>query len=301
MSQNEIEELVSTCLRHPWLYWLDTKRRIRAQQREEAEAARLQEIEKQKERDKRAAFKAKAASFEQRGPSAEDVKASVQKEAASRKFNRLLTKQLASPDSKNPLSTEMNLKNQINNKTPYDYDPNLASNKPSGKSDWEFVDQGSAGPSYYWNRVTNETTFDRPSVLDNQSDVPPPPPPPPPPRRQLPGMDSSKPPSAPTPQETNPTGPTNTADSDDPTNWELVTNQPGGDYYWNIATNECTYEMPPCIAQLMAAYSEAVTEESGAEPAVAKWEAKWDDAYQAFYYLNLESGESTWEKPADLA
>lgn len=114
-------------------------------------------------------------------------------------------------------------------------------------------------------------------------------------------MDSSKPPSGPPPQEAE--QPSN-KDSDEPTNWELVTNQPGGDYYWNIVTNECTYEMPPCVAQLMAAYSEGDIQDAVVEnPAVgsSKWEARWDEAYQAFYYLNLESGESTWEKPEDLA
>jgi hypothetical protein len=257
-------------------------------------------LEKQKERDKRAAFKAKAASFEQRGPTADEVKANVQKDAASRKFNRLLSKQLASPDAKDPVATEINLRNQVNKKTPYGSDPNSTSANLSEKLNWEFVDQGTSGPSYYWNRTTNETTFDRPAEMDHGPNAPPPPPPPPP-RRQLPGMQAVpetlvEPPT--------PAAELNKSDSEDVSNWELVTTQPGGDYYWNIVTNECTYEMPACIAQLMGTFSSeesTVVQESVADSNATKWEAKWDEAYQAFYYLNVESGESTWEKPPGLA
>jgi hypothetical protein len=234
------------------------------------------------------------------------VKASVQKDAASRKFNRLLSKQLASPDAKNPVSTEINLRNQLNNKTPYDSDPNFASSNPSQSSSWEFVDQGSSGPSYYWNRTTNETTFDRPAELDNGPGAPPPPPPPPPPRRQLPGMQtvietesSDAPPPPPPPP---PASELNKDDSEDASNWELVTTQPGGDYYWNVVTNECTYEMPACIAQLLGTVSEATETGAASEPhSSSKWEARWDESYQAYYYLNVESGESSWEKPPGLA
>lgn len=197
---------------------------------------------------------------------------------------------MANPDSKSPVATEINLRNQVNNKTPYDYDQSLASSA-SDPSAWQFVDQGSAGPSYYWNRVTNQSSFDRPPELDYQQNAPPPPPPPPP-RRQLPGMEA--------PQQVEPASNgsdvATTLASEDPSNWELVSNQPGGDYYWNVVTNECTYEMPACIAQLLSEYSENTAETAS----TLKWEARWDETYQAYYYLNLESGECTWEKPADL-
>lgn len=265
------------------------------------------EIEKQKEREKRAAFKAKAASFEQKGPSTEDVKASVQKEAAARKFNRLLSKQLSNSDGKNPVSTEINLRNQFNNKNFNGTNATTRSTPTATiKPDWEYVDQGTAGPSYYWNRVTNETTYDIPYELANQDqNAPPPPPPPPPPKRHLPGMEQP-PITNSTPVENIETHVQVNSNEDenenDPSNWELVTTQPGGEYYWNVVTNTCTYTMPACIAQLLTSNEENEVTQTVEEniQTQSKWELRWDESYQANYYYNIESGESTWEKPPEF-
>ena len=33
----------------------------------------------------------------------------------------------------------------------------------------------------------------------------------------------------------------------------------------------------------------------------SKWEEYWDDAAQATYWYNVENGEATWIKPADVS
>jgi len=173
------------------------------------------------------------------------VKLSIQKASKQRKFGRELNKVLKQQPGANPFATELRLKG----KTSEDDSSNgSALRRSSMGSVWEIVEQIGGRP-YYWNRVTNETTYDPPSMI---GDIPLPPPPPP--KYLLPGITSvqSLHPTAETTEEfvTHTTydyaSHTTEAEEDvlpTPTSsWVLV--QEPNPYYWNTETNETTFELP---------------------------------------------------------
>ena len=221
----------------------------------------------------------------------------MQKASLARKFDKQLSRQLTNPDCKNPISTELNLRNRINKVSPYGQDPS-EHEPPPPKTDWEYVEQGLGQPSYYWNRTTNETTYDMPYELQAQyeASAAPPTPPPPPVRHALPGLGggmSLPQAAAATPSVVEESHSTSVTDI---SAWQLVerSTEEGGSYYWNSVTNESSYEAP----QGWVSHVTGGEGHHGNSSTSVEWEQRWDDSSQCYYYCNVITGDSQWDPPA---
>lgn len=74
---------------------------------------------------------------------------------------------------------------------------------------------------------------------------------------------------------------------DDPRAWvELLDEQSGCVYYFNLVTRESVWERP------------AALEQAAEEEAASEWVQYWDENVGAAYYYNQNTGEATWAPPA---
>eukprot|EP01065_Artemidia_motanka_P023946 TRINITY_DN2859_c0_g1_i3.p1 TRINITY_DN2859_c0_g1~~TRINITY_DN2859_c0_g1_i3.p1 ORF type:complete len:465 (+),score=122.03 TRINITY_DN2859_c0_g1_i3:46-1395(+) len=81
---------------------------------------------------------------------------------------------------------------------------------------------------------------------------------------------------------------------------EAVDPQSGRTFYVNQATGESSWEAPQAADAGQPAASTA--QSAGAEPAAASgWVERLDSGSGQTYYVNTETGESVWERPAELA
>lgn len=163
----------------------------------------------------------------------------MKKESQKRNFGRKLNKLLNEDPDKNPLAAEIGLRGKAGNQNKAEATP----------EDWELVEEPGQRP-YYWNKVTNETTYDNPIETNFK-------PPPPPPPMRLPGMMQPPPPATPkvvveptevyqineAPEESQPEPPFEPETVGDE-NWVYVCENEPNPYYWNIVTNETSFTVP---------------------------------------------------------
>lgn len=219
-------------------------------------------------------------------------------------------------ENANPLALEYQLKNQKFNSS--SSSSSSQSNKNNIHSDWELVEQIGA-PSYYWNRVTNETTYTPPTVENNSA---PPPPPPPPPKFQLPGLtqQNNKPEQVhhnneqvdtieDIQEQSEPKVVESLSEEDQ--GWLSCQNNDGTIYYWNYLTNDTLFTLPSHLDpnSIPPYVPETVEEENNNENVVSvedkeqaesdpsNWIVEWDDYYQANYYRNKITETLQWNSP----
>lgn len=184
----------------------------------------------------------------------------------------------------------------MNKVSPFGYDPSSSAAPPPPKSAWEYVDQGAGQPGYYWNRQTNETTYDMPYELQEGYESAPPAPPPPPARHALPGIGGGfRQPQLEQEERQDSSGQIVDAAA---AGWQLVelSQEEGGNYFWNSITQESTYETPAGWTGASAVgYSDSVADWP------EQWERCWDEGSQCEYYRNVVTGSTQWERPASLA
>lgn len=249
---------------------LEELRRIREAQRIEAEEENKKQEALQQKQKRRNSFLARAAAFQPKPTKTdEEIKQTVQKASKERKFKRQLNKALESNPDQNTVALELGLKNKIIHGFVPDapeYDPmNTYIDK-----NWEIVHQ-EGGPPYYWNRKTNETTYDPPTV---NMDINTPPPPPP---RHLPGLGSG-------PVKKSP--------------WVYVYENEETPYFWNTETNDTTFDQPEDYVEEHAAESavECAEEATGESSATVMWQESIDENGE-YSYFNIHTGETVLERP----
>jgi hypothetical protein len=157
----------------------------------------------------------------------------------------------------------------------------------TGTGDWELVHQIGA-PSYYWNRVTNETSYELPSQTQTEGQ----------------GLEL----------ETVPAEVPTTKSGSRDEGWLSCQNEDGSQYYWNYLTNEAVLALPshldsntiPPYLPESAEEAESVSrtlspeEKQQAESEANNWTTEWDENYQATYYRNHITETLQWDPPLCL-
>eukprot|EP00526_Cylindrotheca_closterium_P004161 CAMPEP_0113637722 /NCGR_PEP_ID=MMETSP0017_2-20120614/19755_1 /TAXON_ID=2856 /ORGANISM="Cylindrotheca closterium" /LENGTH=4255 /DNA_ID=CAMNT_0000548783 /DNA_START=113 /DNA_END=12880 /DNA_ORIENTATION=+ /assembly_acc=CAM_ASM_000147 len=169
-------------------------------------------------------------------------------------------------------------------------------------ADWEEVTDPTSGDIYYYNPVTNETSWERPGAepaIDDNDEAEPSA------SKEVQPEETSEPAVEETTEET----------AGLPADWEEVTDPNTGDiYYYNPVTNETSWERPSDEqknedgAEVEPSASEDVQPEETSEPAVeeaaeetaglpADWEEVTDPNTGDIYYYNPVTNETSWERP----
>lgn len=200
---------------------------------------------------------------------------------------------MSNDEHSNPIALELSLRKKTSNVSAYGYDDDVSASQVA--SNWQLVDQGNGAPSYYWNKVTNEVTYDLPQELQQQESIAPPKPPPPA-RRQLPGMKLPGISDA-TPQSD--TVPPTLTEEDKA--WKIVEQQGTATYYWNTITNGTTYELPSHVLSYVMSVKDTTPEVEEEDSDPNNWSAGWDDNSGRAYYYNMVTGITQWECPQCLA
>jgi hypothetical protein len=256
----------------------------------------LAEIKKENEKRKKDEFVSKARMFEQKkGPTDEEKKLIIQKAAAKRKFERQLQKNLKSNENMNPMALEFQLKrNQEGAGPPASTNQNF---NQSHQSDWELVEQIGA-PSYYWNRSTNETSYELPGT--EQSTVP---------KNEQRSTSNEETTKVFVEEVSSPS-------SADDQGWLSCQNENGSRYFWNYHTNETVFTLPahldPNTIPLYTPEAFETPEEVSSEKELSQearvqaeadrknWTTEWDERYQAHYYRNHVTETLQWDPPLCL-
>lgn len=141
------------------------------------------------------------------------------------------------------------------------------------EDEWaEYLDEAS-GLTYWFNAVTGETTWTKPSADGTAGDGE---------EREF---------------------ATELLDENDPAAWETVTADDGSIYYYNTVTGVSQWDEPQALqAKLRAAAafsSAAPTEESNVADDPDDWQSVHDDEGND-YYFNAKTGESAWQRPGLL-
>ena len=140
-------------------------------------------------------------------------------------------------------------------------------------ANWQVVEDDGNGNPYYWNKVTDDTSYDMPSCLEGA-------------------------------------GVFGGGVEDDPAKWEVVEDDGNGNpYYWNRVTNDTSYEKPWCLG---GGGDQAVKEgqpapagdaapapatEAAAEPRQQTVWTQLDDTEGTPYYQCAETGAERGDKP----
>lgn len=222
---------------------------------------------------------------QKKGPTDEEIKASISKESSKRRFAKELTKTMNHEPGANPFAAEMHLRAKHNMHGGAGNDEEHSHEHVS--CDWELVPQ-EGGPPYYWNKLTGETTYEKPEVMTGLAFKPPPPPPP----MRLVGIDKPPPPA-----DTDVTY--NTAETaysgggeDSSGAWTYVYENEPNPYYWNTVTNETTFDRP-------AEYVDPNTGDSSSsgEADLVYWQEIVDDNSGELSYVSLTDGSSRADRP----
>lgn len=165
-----------------------------------------------------------------------------------------------------------------------------AEQREENVSNWELIQQVGA-PSYYWNRVTNETSYELPTnehvPLENNTN-----------QQML---------TTATEQEI--------SSSENDQGWLSCQNENGVVYYWNYLTNETLFSLPahldpntipPYVPETLeeevSVHKELSEEEKlKAESNHENWVTEWDEYYQANYYRNIITETLQWDPPVCLS
>jgi hypothetical protein len=240
-------------------------------------------------------------------------------------LNKVLQSQ---PEGSNSIAAELHLKGKHGDGGAVDTSSRNGGGiqRSSVDSMWDIVEQVGGKP-YYWNRVTNETTYEPPTGIALST----PPPPPPPPKYQLPGLLPPQPHSEiveDTPEddqiEATVSGfdvgydESNNATDEEAaaaSSWTLVQEADQAAYYWNTVTNETLFELPEGIPfTIYEGLTNTEEEPSQATDTIATAEGDPDlitsnSASEAplwqeitspsgeVMYMNLSNGTSQVEKP----
>lgn len=217
------------------------------------------------------------------------MKAQVQKESQKRNMGKKLNRLLAQEPGKNPFALELGLKGKSNNeKADYVYN----------ESDWELVEDPGQRP-YYWNRVTHQTTYDDPAEFG----VPKPPPPPPPKMllAGLPGM-VPPPPAAPAAAQVAEEQEEEEVPAPAKSSWVYVCRDEPNPYYWNMETNETSFEPPEAWdGTIYGEESSSNAQEGEAEAEAGTtsqiiWQEQLNENGEYVYYNTVDESYST-ERP----
>jgi hypothetical protein len=255
----------------------------------QAEEEQKIEAEKAKEKAKKQEFLNRAAMFQQKkGPTEEEVRKQIQRESQKRIVSRKLNRALQEDSGKNPFALELSLKGKTHDQK---------SNYVNKVSDWEIVEDPGQRP-YYWNRVTNETSYDAPVDQNHDRALPPPPP------RMLPMANMTP---LPIPERIEENADENENENDQteqqisesaPGKWYYVCENEPNPYYWNIETNETSFEIPEgydgAIYSTDAVGESATEEESFSSQIIWQEQVNEDGEY---YYLNTSDGSVSYVKP----
>ena len=224
-----------------------------------------------------------------------------------RNFTRKLDKALstATPGT-NVLTLELGMRGKVTN--------NVINDIPStGPCNWVMITDPGQAP-YYFNKVTGESTYERPEEFNRV--LPPPPPPPP---QKLPGM--APPPPPPKPADQQPVVPAEPEPelephyepeqqpeheqaqeyqetSTQPKGWVYVCINEPNPYYWNISTNETSFEQPEDFDGTI--YNEDLSNTSYTESNDYSSVITWQELYTEngeVYYSNLVDGSVSYERP----